>query len=214
MSERIEAAFEARGFKVLLWADVGWVHFFCNSEIVGPEDLKSLKVFTWGEGKGYEIWRKMGVHAVQLQVSDIFTALQSGMIDCFATTPVAALAHQWFGLANHMVDMQWAPLVGAMVISTRAWERIPEDLRPEFQRVAREIGVDLQREIRGFEQKAKDAMVARGLVIHAPTPERVSDWEGVTRSSYPMLIGPVAPADIAADVERLRNIYRSTASVQ
>ena len=47
ISARLEAALEAKGFKVLNWVDAGWVHFFTQAPVVQPSDLKSQKLFAW-----------------------------------------------------------------------------------------------------------------------------------------------------------------------
>ena len=209
LSQTLEAEFEAKGFKLLLWADVGWVYFFSSAPVVTPDDLRAYKMFTWAEGGGLEAWREMGVDVVPLNVTDILTALQSSMIEALPTTPVAALSHQWFGLASHMTEMPIAPLVGGMVISLKTWNKLPEDIRPELLRATHEIGARLQSEIREFESKAIAAMIERGLIVHPVPPDMVDQWERVARSAYPKFIGPVAPADVAAELERVRDEYRA-----
>ncbi len=206
---RIEAELEAKGFKLLLWGDVGSVRFFTKEPVVYPDDLRKYKMFTWAGGGVAEAWRAMGVEVVPLNVADILTALQSGMIETVPTTPVAALSHQWFGIANHMTDMSFAPLVGGLVISNRTWNRLPEDIRPELVRAAREVGERLRAEIRAFEAKAIEAMVERGLTIHPVPSEIVDQWEAESGEGYPALVGVNVPADIVTEMEQARDEYRA-----
>ena len=206
----IEAALEAKGFKVLTWGDAGWVHFFAQAPVVHPDDLKPQRLFVWSAETAYiELWKDFGFEPVPLAATDIHTALQSGLINAFSTTPIAALSFQWFGLAKNMTDLKWAPLVGALVTSTRTWEAVPEDLKPALLRASREAGVRLQREVRKLDSEAVRVMQEHGLVVHHVPPEIALEWERIVRAGYAKLADVLVPASMIAEVERLRNAYRA-----
>lgn len=210
LAPALETILEARGFKVLNWGDVGWVRFFTQQPVVHPDDLKPLKIFTWaGADTAYaEAWKNAGYQPVPLAATEVLTALQSGLINAVPTTPIAALSLQWFGLAKHMTALKWAPLVGATVISTAAWEAIPEGLRPELLRAARGSGVEFQERIKQLDREAIDVMQAHGLTVHAVPPKVAALWEKSARAGYPDIVGTVVPADMIDEVERLREAYR------
>lgn len=206
---KIEAILDAKGFKVLNWGDAGWVHFFAQQPVVRPEDLKPLKLFVWAGDTAYvEAWKDAGYRPVPLAATEIHTGLQSGLINAFATTPIAALSFQWFGLAKHMADLKWAPLVGATVISKRMWEELPDPVKPLLLKAARDAAARL-RETRKFGDEAVEVMKKHGLVVHHVPPEVIAHWERSARAAYPKLVGRVVPAAMVAEVERLRNEYRA-----
>lgn len=211
VSGRLETALEDKGFKVLNWVDAGWVYFFTQDPVVRPADLKTRKLFAWvGETAHIEAWRDAGFQPIPLPATEIHTALSSGLITAVPTTPVAALAFQWFGLAKNMTDVKWAPLVGATVISTRAWDRIPENLRKRLLTNAKAVGERAQVTIRELGPKAVDVMKTHGLKVHSVPPEIVDEWEKGARQGYPKLTGKIVPADLVAEVERLRDQYRAS----
>jgi TRAP-type C4-dicarboxylate transport system substrate-binding protein len=212
ISPRIEAIFEDRGFKLLTWGDAGWVHFFTQRPVVHPDDLKSQRLFAWaGDTAHIEAWKDAGYQPVPLAATEIHTALQSGLINAFTATPVAALSFQWFGLANNMTDVKWAPLVGGVVVSTRSWAKIPDPLKPRLLDIAREAGARLNAMIPGLEARAIEAMQQHGLVVHPVPPDIHDEWEVRARAAYPKLVGTLVPADMLAKVEALREEYRSAA---
>ncbi len=207
---KLEKILESRGFKVLNWGDAGWVHFFTQSPVIHPDDLKPMKLFAWvGETAHVEAWRDAGYQPVPLPATEILTALQSGLINAIPTTPIAALSYQWFGLAKHMTDLKWAPLVGATVISTRAWRKIPADIRPRLLTAARRIGARMQTTVRKLGREAVEVMKKHGLEVHHVPPEVAAEWEKRVRKGYPKIVGQIVPADMVAEVERLRNRYRA-----
>ena len=82
MRPRLEASLEAKGFVVLNWADGGWVHFFTQKPVAVPDDLRTLKLFSWaGDAEAVEVWRSAGFNPVPLPSTEIATALQTGLVE-------------------------------------------------------------------------------------------------------------------------------------
>src|SRR6185436_2868744 len=145
----LEKRIEAKGFVVLNWGDIGWAQFFTKVPAPRPADMRKLKLFTWaGDPDALELWKTAGFRPVPLAATDILTGLQTGLIDSFDTAPLAALSNQWFGLTKYMLNLKWAPLTGATVVSKAAWDRISEADRKEVLRIARASGDRLRGEIR------------------------------------------------------------------
>jgi TRAP-type C4-dicarboxylate transport system substrate-binding protein len=208
---QLAAILEANGFKLLTWGDAGWVHFFAQRPVVYPDDLKSQKLFTWaGDSATLEAWQRAGFRPVPLAATDIHTALQSGLINAIPTTPIAALSFQWFGLAKHMTNLKWAPLIGAIVISTRTWRDLPDAVKPDLLRAARKVGERLKRVVPKLGDEAVEVMMKHGLVVHQVPDDAAAAWERVARASYSSVEDVVVPAAMVAKVTRLRNAYRAS----
>lgn len=210
LSPKFEAVLEAKGFKLLAWGSAGWVHIFSQAPVVHPDDLKPLKIFVWfGNSAWVEAYKKMGYKPVPLAATEILTGLQSGLIEAIPTAPIAALSNQWFGLAKNMTDMKWSPLVGAIVVTTKKWQGIPDDLKPRLLELAREAGARLRGQMPRLENEAIEAMKSHGLVVnHVPT-ETIDAWEKIARLGLSEIVGPVIPQEMAADVERVRDECRA-----
>lgn len=190
MKPIFEEEFESKGFKVILWTMAGWAHFFAKEPIIYPEDLRNQKFFiTEGSSNDALVWKKMGFHVVPLSVNDVLPALQSGMIDAVTTTPLAAAALQWFGLAKNMCGLRWAPMIGSIVISTRTWKRIPESIRPELLEAANKIERSLRVEAAIIEAQAMEIMKENGLVVNPVPPEAEKEWRKIVDNGLDMLIG-------------------------
>ncbi len=209
LGSQFETLLQAKGFKVLNWGDAGWVRFFTQKPVVTPDDLKPLKLFTWAGDAAYlEAWKDAGYNPVSLPANEIHTGLQSGLINAFVAPPIAALAFQWFGSAKHMTDLRWAPLIGAAVMTDKAWQDIPNEFKPLLVESAAAANLRFRDDIRGLSGNAIDVMKKHGLVVHpVPRAERLL-WEKSARSSYSKLVGRVVPAHMVAEVERIRDRHR------
>jgi TRAP-type transport system periplasmic protein len=209
MRPRLEASLEAKGFVVLNWADAGWVRFFTQKPVAGPEDLKPLKLFSWaGDAEAVTVWRSAGFNPVPLPSTEIMTALQTGLVTALGTPPQVAVISQYFNNAKNMTDLRWQLLLGATVITKSAWEKIPADVRPALLEATREAGTRLQQEIREAESKDIEAMKKRGLNVVAVDAKRRAEWQKLTETIYPRIRGPIVPADAFDEAVRYRDEYR------
>ena len=209
----LEKRLEAKGFKVLNWGEAGWVYFFGKTPILTPDDLKKMKLFIWGDDADtMNIWQSAGYSPIPLSATDILPNLQTGMINCFDTTPIAALSFQWFALAKQMTDMKWCPLVGATIITTKAWEKIPAASRPAILEAAAVAGKGFRDDIRKNSDKAIDVMKEKGLVVHEITDDQYAQWQKLFQSVYPQISGTVVPADIMKLAIQTRDEYRAKAA--
>ena len=72
-----------------------------------------------------------GFHPVALLPADIPAQLKlgTGLIDAAPSTPYLALTLSFFRDAKYMLDLHVAPLVGALVMSGDAWNKLTPDER-------------------------------------------------------------------------------------
>jgi TRAP-type C4-dicarboxylate transport system substrate-binding protein len=208
MRPKLEADFLERGYVILHWADAGWMRFFLPEPDASPEAVRNHKYPQWGEDDTYDLWREAGFPpGVVLNIADIMVGLHTGLIDAINTTPFVVASYQWFPKVPYMLDLPWAPLMGATVVDRRAWERIPADLRPELKRIAEATGDSIQASITRLEAEAIEAMKARGLTVIEPSPEILEEWKTLFESGYDRLKGEMIPEewfDIALRAARAR----------
>jgi TRAP-type transport system periplasmic protein len=212
---KLERLAEERGYKILAWAPTGWLYFFTTSPVVTPDDLRPLAIFAWAGNSGYiEAWKAGGFRPVPLPVHEILPALQTGLIDAVSVPPLAALSFQWFSLANHMTDVRWVPLEGAIVMPLKVWQEIPADMRPALLAATHDASVQLESGLQQWSDDAVAAMERHGLTVHHVPPDVVAAWERAARAGYPNLVGGLVPKAMAVEVERLRDEYRASHSNQ
>ena len=211
MRAKLEANLEAKGFVVLNWADGGWVHFFTKQPVAAPADLQKLKLFTWaGDAEAVEVWRAGGFRPVPLPSTEIATGLQTGLIEALGAPPQVAVISQFFNHAQYMTDLRWQLLLGATLITKKAWDRIPADVQPAIKQATAEAGARLRKEIRDAETRDVEAMKKRGLTVVPVTDAQRAEWQKLTETLYPEIRGRVVPPEAFDEALRLRDEYRKT----
>jgi len=195
MRPAMEQKFLAQGFVVLAWGDAGWVRFFSKKPARHPDDYKPMKFFAWGgEAEQQEIMKRLGYTPVPLETADILPAIQTGMIDAVPSTPYFALATQIYNTAGNMLDLNWAPIVGALIVTKKAWDA----MTPATQQAVREAGAKAGGEIRAQARKEVDEAVAamqkRGLAVNRPDAAQMQAWNALAERLHPQIRGSMVPA--------------------
>lgn len=212
ITPQLDRVFAEKNFIVLAWADGGWVHFFSKEPMRTPNEMKHRKLFTWaGDTPAVEMWRSAGFNPVVLPATEISTALQTGLINVLPTTPQAAVLLQWYNHAKNMNDVNWAVLLGAIVVNKAAWDRIPADLQPAIRAAAQEAGRKLRAQTREASERDIKAMTDRGVkVIHADEAT-IALWRQAAESAYPTVRSSFMPAWAFDEAMKVRAEVRAGA---
>ena len=201
MRPNMEKRFLDKGFVVLAWGDAGWVRFFSKEFAVRPDDYKRMKFFAWGsEAEQQAIMKSLGYTPVPLETSDILPAIQTGMISVVPSTPYFALASQIYTSAPNMLEVNWAPIVGALVVTKKAWDDMTPLTQETLRGASDKAGVQIRAKARQEVDEAVDAMKKRGLVVNRPTTEQMREWSDLAEKLYPRIRGTMVPAETFDEV--------------
>jgi TRAP-type transport system periplasmic protein len=188
----------------LFWADTGWVRFFSKDPVIRPNDLRRTKLFAWAGDPFYlQLMREAGLQVVSLETSDIMLGFATGMINAASLAPQYVLAIQADRHAPHMLELNWAPLLGAFVLTRRAWDRLPEQSRQRILATAPAAGKELTAAARKFNDEAVTAMRGRGLTTHPVSPELEAEWRREVEALHPKIRGKLVPAGLFDETRRL-----------
>ena len=143
-----------------------------------------------------EVVNSLGFQAVPLEWSDVLISLQTGLVDTVPVTPFYALASQYDLAAKNLLEVKYVPLVGATVMTKRAWDVLTVDQLEKVLKAAGEAARKIRDQSRAENQQAIDAMKKRGLQVHSVSPELEEEWRHFAESVYPKMRGKMIPADV------------------
>ena len=209
---KLEQRLRDKDFVLLCLSDAGWVRCFSKSKAVVPADFQKLKMFATAGDKEYiQVMREMGFRPVPLEYQDTLTGLATGnMIEALASAPFYALAGQFYTEAKHMVEVNWVPLVGGVVMHRKTWEQFPPETQKEMLRIAQETGELVQKQTRQEAEEAVVAMRKRGLTVHTLGAQERAAWEEFARSLEGKVRGRLVPAETFDEVQALLKEYRAS----
>jgi len=191
-----DAAFEAAGFKIIGWGDVGIGHVmfrsalkdpsdpakgFVKPEIRTPADLKAYNTFyISGDAIGSKFQEALGIASPRaLSVPMILPALaarDSSSIDVLTSPALAAEQLQWAPHITHVVDMPVGFGIGALVLSKKFMSELSDNVRKIIEETGKNTSELLTNAIRGKDQEAWNELVRTKKLVKL-TPAEKAQWD-------------------------------------
>jgi TRAP-type C4-dicarboxylate transport system substrate-binding protein len=202
----IRKRLEPKGFVLLNWGHGGWTQVFTKRPVQTVGDLKKIKLYTSsGNDRMVQWFKANGFEPRAMAMTDIATGLTTGMIEGLPTPPLAAWLFQWYRQTPYMLDIGLAPIVGASVITRKAWTGIPEADRPKLLAAAEGVEKRLQVEVPKQDASAVEEMTKHGLTVTKATgPE----WRAEIDRLAKTVRGEMVPPDIFDIALKARDEYR------
>jgi TRAP-type C4-dicarboxylate transport system substrate-binding protein len=95
--------FEKQGFRLAERGELGWVYFFSKAKVTSMADLRKQKLWTLGDDNiGSTLLDKLKLNGVPLGVPEVDAALTSGKINACFSSPLGAIALQWYSKVKFM----------------------------------------------------------------------------------------------------------------
>lgn len=190
--------FEQRGFKMLGLSGVGFAYMMGSKPLHTRADMSGIKLWIPQNDTIAERTFKLGgISPIPLPIGDVFTSLQTGMIDTVANTPSGAVALQWHGRVKHMVDLPLTFVTGFMVVDLKAFQRLGEADRAVVEKAFAAAAVRMDANVRRDDVAALAAMKRQGLQVQRLDAAEEKRWLEVGRQ---VTAAMVAEQSISADL--------------
>ena len=213
LAPMLEKRMEGRGFKVLAWGSAGWVQLFSKNPINTLADVKAAKLFTTqGDDRMTQWYKQNGFRPVALNSGDIPAQmrLSTGMIDAAPMPPYLALLMQVFRDAKYMLDVDVAPLFGALVITNSTWNKISAADQAVMLASSKVAQTRLLGEAMKLDETSIATMKTRGLTVTTPDPKALASFRAEADRLVATIKGTLVPADIYDLAQRERDAYRKS----
>ena len=131
---------------VLGWMDAGTRNVYANKPVTQPTDLKGMKIRMMGNPVFVETMNAMGGNGVAMGFNELYSALQTGVVDGAENNPPTLLAQ------NHYTVSKVYSLTGHLIIpeifvfSKRTWDTLSKADQDLVRKLSREAQLE-QREL-------------------------------------------------------------------
>jgi tripartite ATP-independent transporter DctP family solute receptor len=142
VGKELDAEMEKAGFKVLSWA-VSWGYrnvVTAKKEVTKASDLKGLKIRTIPTKVFVSAINAMGANATPMNFGEIYTSLQSGVLDGYEHTAATTISFKMYevaccmALTKHLMDPTF------LVFSLAEWKKLSPTEQAALQKAATEAG--------------------------------------------------------------------------
>lgn len=197
----LKKSFQNAGFEAVGISGGGFAYLMSVKDVRNKDDLKAAKVWVpQGDRIAEEGFKAGGVTPISLPLADVYTSLQTGLIDTVANTPAGAIAFQWHTKLKHMVDLPLTYVIGILVIDKKVFDALSAD---DQKAVNEELGAAfarLEKINRDDNAQARGALEKQGVAIFTPNAEESKSWDAVGVIARKELIaaGEITPEMSAA----------------
>lgn len=214
LTPMFEQSLAKQGYVLLHWGNAGWVHLFSSTPVRTLDDLRKVRLFTSaGDDSALQWWKDGGFRPVPLAKTDILTSLETGLIDALPSPPLAALLLQWYQSAPYLLDVGFAPLVGATVVDQKTWDKLSAEDQKALLTAAREAGDRLAEEVPSQDERSIAEMEKRGLtVVRVAGSPQETEWRDLAATFAEKVGEGKVPAEVLRRVLAVRDRYRARQS--
>jgi TRAP-type C4-dicarboxylate transport system substrate-binding protein len=197
---------DAKGFVLLNWGHGGWTQLFTKRPVQTLAELKRIKLFTSaGNDRMVQWFKANGFEPRPMALTDIMTGLTTGMIEGLPTPALAAQLFQWYRQTPYMLDIGLAPVVGATIVTKKAWSGVAAADRAALLASAAGVEQRLQAEIPRQDQAAVAELMKRGVTVTRATG---AEWRIEADALAKTMRGQMVPPDIFDLAATARDEYR------
>lgn len=188
LAPQLEALFDKAGYKLIAWGDAGKTRIFSTSKIYGPSDLRNVRPWVWRDSATMRAFIKAaGANGVLLNLPEVYSGLQTGIIDTVIASSVGVLAFQWHTKLKTMAKQAGGIVTGAFVIKKDHLDALPQEARDYLEEVSGETEETFRVEGRKIDDEAAVTLSKRLKVVNLFRAQR--QWEEVQFTARESLVG-------------------------
>jgi TRAP-type C4-dicarboxylate transport system substrate-binding protein len=205
-----QAKFANKGFRLADRGEVGWIYFFSKTKVTSLEELRKQKLWTLGDDTlGSTFVDKLELDGVPLSVPEVDAGLTSGKINACLSSPLGAVALQWYTKLRYMSAQPMVYGLGATVMSLDAQKRVSAADVKTIESIAKRSGKKARATIRKANEDSRKLLLRNGIsIVEIPRP-MMDQMTAVAAEVRTQLTGTLFSKDELDMVLKYRDEYRA-----
>jgi C4-dicarboxylate-binding protein DctP len=172
------AKLEPKGFVGLAYWDNGFDIMSANKPLHHVADFKGLKMRIQSSKVLDANMRSLGAIPQVMAFSELYQALQSGVVDGTENTPSNLYTQKVHEVQKHFTVSNHGHIAYAVVVNKKFWEGLPPDIRTILEGAMRDATTYANAIAETENAMALDKIRASGKsTVYALTPAEVNEWK-------------------------------------
>lgn len=173
----LRQSMEAKGAKVLMFADYGYVQFANNVKpLKTPDDFKGLKIRSTGDIPSVVI-ETYGGSPVFMGGGEVYTALQRGTIDGATSGTTAMVQRNYNEVAKYLTVNNYSTLEFLLVANKASWDKLPEKTQKLILEVAAEQEQWIRQQAESEDARTAKVLEEKGMEVYHVPEEELELWK-------------------------------------
>lgn len=169
---------ERGGFVLLGIANGGFARIMSQAPLTDLEAIRASKVWIpEGDNVVLETYKSLGISPISLSIADVFTGLQTGLIETVAITSTAAIAFQWHSSTAYLTDIPIIFLTGLLAIQKKSFDKISAGDQIIVKQEIDHVFKQMDKLNRSDNEKATEALKNYGIKYVKTDAEELRRWK-------------------------------------
>ncbi len=188
MDDAYKKGFAEHGLVVLGMSHGGFAYIMSNTPIKTIEETRNKKVWL---PEGVEmvaaVYKAAHITSIPLSMADVYTGLQTGMIDTIGSNPTGAIAFQWHTKIKYVTDMPLIYTLGVLAVDKKAFNKLATKdqtiVLTEMGKIMDKLG-EINRQDNAA---ARDALKKHGIKFIGLTADERKPWQAIAAQATKQL---------------------------
>jgi C4-dicarboxylate-binding protein DctP len=186
------AKLESKGISGLAYWDNGFHMTSANRPLLAPADFQGLKIRISGSKIADQYFRELGSIPQIMAFSEVYQALQTGVVDGCENTPSNYLTQKFHEVQKHITVSYHAHLQYAVIVNSKFWNGLPADIRVQLDKAMAEATAYTNSIARKENEDALAEIKASGkTTLHYLTDDQRKAWQVAMAPTYKWAKGRV-----------------------
>jgi C4-dicarboxylate-binding protein DctP len=183
---------ESKGITGLAYWDNGFHMVSANRPLLTPADFQGLKIRISGSKVADQYFRNLGSIPQIMAFSEVYQALQTGVVDGCENTPSNYLTQKFHEVQKDITVSNHAHLQYAVIVNSKFWNGLPADIRDQLNKAMAEA-TDYTNSIAQKENEDALAEIKKSgkTTLHYLTDDQRKAWQTAMRPTYAWAKGRV-----------------------
>ncbi len=183
---------EAKGITGLAYWDNGFHMVSANRPLLTPADFEGLKFRISGSKIADQYFRELGSIPQIMAFSEVYQALQTGVVDGCENTPSNYLTQKFHEVQKDITVSYHAHLQYAVIVNSKFWNGLPDDVRKQLEK-AMDEATDYTNSIAVKENEDALEQIKKSgkTTLHYLTDDQRKAWQDAMRPTYAWAKGRV-----------------------
>jgi C4-dicarboxylate-binding protein DctP len=183
---------ESKGITGLAYWDNGFHMTSANRPLLMPADFQGLKIRISGSKIADRYFRDLGSIPQIMAFSEVYQALQTGVVDGCENTPSNYLTQKFHEVQKDITVSNHAHLQYAVIVNSKFWNGLPDDIRKQLDK-AMDEATDYTNSIAVKENEDALAEIKKSgkTSLHYLTDDQRTAWQTAMRPTYAWAKGRV-----------------------
>lgn len=181
VGKKLLDSMQSNGFVGVTYLYNGLRAWSANRPLLEPKDLKGLKIRATTSDVSIAMISALGATAQPLAWSEVFGALQTGVVDGQENTWSNIYTGKLYEVQDGITETNHQFLTYILVTSQKFLDKLSPDVRAQFLKISNEVTEEYNSKATAINDQSKQRIIDAGVKVRLLSPEQRQHWVAVVK---------------------------------